>query len=218
MEIMDIMDIMEIKSETKFPKTVLKHIVLDIDHTLISNELNHDMDDFKQITKRPHLKDFLLFLFKIFSSVSIWSAGGPIYVSKIVCQLNKLIGKNKFRFVYSNSKCEDEQTINTRESCGRQTIWDWITVKNLKVAFKEFDDMNFYNTMIVDDTEDTFKNNYGNAIHIKRFDIEKKDNCLVKVAEKLYQIKTESLNFRKWENRKIDWKKEPPKEFLEKNF
>ena len=68
---------------------------------------------------------------------------------------------------------------------------------------------------VIDAKRNTFKKNYGNALQIKRYEIEdEKDNCLKKVSEKLYKIKTKKLNFRKWQNRKIYWEKKISKDFV----
>lgn len=198
--------------------TQLEHIILDLDETLIKSQLDKDGEKIIGIKFRPHLKDFLNFLFKNFKSVNIWSAGGEKYVMKVIEFLKYFLPKGKeFGTIFTQKNCEYVFNYPKKGFYqGRNFQYQTIRVKNLSKMYEVNKNMNKFNTMIVDDTEDTFRNNYGNAIHITPFfgkeeeeggGEKEKDNRLLKVAEKLYEIKFKKLDFRKWKNREIYWDK-----------
>jgi hypothetical protein len=185
--------------------TVLDNIILDVDETLISTIINVDSGKIIKIIQRPYLTQFLNYLFKNFKSVSIWSAGRKDYVNSV---LNKIKPKDKnFRFVYTQDDCDYKSVFPRGEICNsRHTDYKIIMIKKLSKVFKKNKDMSKFNTIIIDDKEETFQENIENAIHINRFTgIENDDTCLLKVAEKLNEIKTKKLDFHKNKNREIMW-------------
>jgi len=196
----------------------LKNIVLDLDETLVLVKFYEEIEEIKF---RPHLKEFLHFLFKNFESVNIWSAASRGYVKSVVKSIDIMLPEGKqFRTIFTQDNCEYEFEYTKKGFYGRNSEFKTVLVKNLSRMFEKHNDMNKYNTMIVDDTEETFRNNYGNAIHIKPFFCDKKEeeeekeekekekeDSLLKVAEKLYEIKFKKLNFLKRKNREIDWDK-----------
>jgi len=110
--------------------------------------------------KRPSLRMFLHFCNFYFKGVTIWSAGAPHYVQKIV---NEIFKDNFAPFVvYDKNKTiiienEDETIVQ----------------KPLKQMFKneylKSLGMTKKNTFIIDDREDTFSKNVINGIQIPRY-------------------------------------------------
>jgi len=194
----------------------LEHVILDIDHTLLVAECDVFEEEIIGVTLRPYLKEFLLFLFGEFSTVSIWTAGDEEYAEEIVEKhLGPLIGKNKFFFVWSGKRCTLDRALPRRGLDSREFTFEEVPYKNLSKVFGVYKELDWFNTMIVDDTKRTFMNNYGSALHIRKFySGVKTDKCLVKVAEKLYEIKTQKLHFRDWKNREIYWDIPPKEEFV----
>jgi len=156
------------------------NIVLDLDNTLISSLTKEEYENrktnknikFTEICDgmyytiaRPHLEDFLTFIFKHFQ-VSVWTAASKDYAIEI---LKKFITKGKKErklksFLYDNH-CEDSiEKVNPN------------TPKDLKYLYlsknKKFSQDN---TIIVDDHKDVIKNNKNNVIDSKYFDANKKN-------------------------------------------
>jgi TFIIF-interacting CTD phosphatase-like protein len=181
----------------------LEHIILDLDETLIASKIDEKTERITKIIPRPHLGQFLNFLFKEFKSVSIWSAGRKEYVHTVLSKISK--DKN-FRFVYTQDEC-DFKSVFPKGGIynSRHTDYKILTLKKLIKVFKKYKDMSKFNTIIIDDKDETFQENPDNAIHINGFDGSKSDTCLLKVAEKLNEIKTKKLDFLHWENREIMW-------------
>ena len=149
-----------------------KLLILDLDETLISSAYEKPLTyDFCFILEkltyyvkiRPNLDAFLNFCFEHFN-VAIWSAGDEDYVNKIVGYIFK-DRQNQLLFIWSKKKCTIiVKTYNFYE----QII---IRIKNLKKIWRK-KGINFdkTNTLILDDTPNTYTNNYGNAIRIKEFE------------------------------------------------
>jgi len=195
-------------------KCKLEHVILDIDKTLILSRMNIESEEIEDLKFRPYLKEFFIFLFENFTTVNIWSAGGKEYVDEIVEHFKKMIGENSFGFVYCGQKCDFvlkpiERGVYSSEYCDEQ-----VKIKDLNVVFLEYNKLNKFNTMIIDDKKITFHRNYGNAIHMREFNGNEDDVYLKKVAEKLYEIKSKSLNFRNWKNREVHWGQKVSEEFL----
>ena len=170
-------------------------VILDLDNTCLfslpsdevknkkwyKNFITVDMDESFKVFKRPKLEEFLDWLFKNFT-VSVWSSGSESYVKWIV---DNIIEKNnrKLRHVLNLKDCKKSQ-----KKYGSRHI------KNLKLLWDVYDFSDFgpYNTILIDDLEDCYRNNPRNALPIKEFISGKKtinDNELIKIKEKLIKIK-----------------------------
>jgi hypothetical protein len=105
---------------------------------------------------RPHLREFLLFLFSYFKIVCVWSAGQTDYVHAI-CDII-FEGLPQPHIIFSYPQCKKDS--------GR-------IEKPLKYMFsipELMDKMNFKNTFIIDDREDTFRDvNFYNGIVVPEF-------------------------------------------------
>tara|TARA_R100000664_G_C2748190_1_gene135648 strand:+ start:816 stop:1505 length:690 start_codon:yes stop_codon:yes gene_type:complete len=167
-----------------------KYIILDIDATLVHThgeiekykllEIFSDSDKIKYRKKlysmklydvsgdpglgnitvlsgiyRPYLKEFLDFCFIYFDKVIIWSAGRKKYVEKM-CQIMFPL--------------EDQpDDILTYNDCDLSRGVDNLK-KPISKVFKRHPEMNYKNTFIVDDRDDTFSLNSENGIQIPEYE------------------------------------------------
>lgn len=169
-------------------ETTKPHIILDIDETLIHaydkdklvkkldskdkhiektiDKLKyHDMDGVYIIFERPHLQEFLDYVFENFN-VSIWTAATKDYALFIInnCILTKPERKLNYFFYRYHSDLTDDLNIG---------------YKNLSVLWKLFnlDEFNHKNCLIVDDNPDVKRANPDNIVVAEPFKI-KNQNCL----------------------------------------
>lgn len=149
----------------------MNHVILDMDETLISIDESH-----KPIS-RPYLKEFLVFCFKNFKSVSIWTSANKEWFD--IVNINvfvPILDQYKFRFVWCFEKCTPRKKISTN------LLHTYIVyIKELIKVWEEYEDMTSLNTIIVDDNCYSFKNNIDNAIHIKAWKLIENDTELVTV-------------------------------------
>lgn len=143
------------------------HIFLDLDGTLLFKQNN-------QIIYRPYWKDFLIWCKQNFISISIWSANNKSYINEIVSYFNSSIEELEFRYIIDQSRC----TLQYNQSFSSYKI-----IKKLSKIWKQ--DMNKYNTIIVDDTETTFEQNRSNGILISSFMGDKNDTGLIDIRSKI---------------------------------
>lgn len=140
-----------------------ENVILDMDGTLLDNIPPKLQDpSYKHIKKntiyqpiaRPHLKDFLEYVFRNFKRVSIWTAGTKEWYEQCYGEvLRHYIPEGKsFDFVL------------TREDFQR-----YYPVKPLSFVYKTHPEYNSTNTLIVDDNPVTYSENVENAIGIKSF-------------------------------------------------
>jgi RNA polymerase II subunit A small phosphatase-like protein len=137
-------------------------IVLDLDETLIYatkkkiDSISHDFiyDDFF-VYKRPYLAEFLQSIKDDFR-IAVWSSAGDEYVSQIVS--NVFPENYKLEFIWGRSKCTLKKDL----------VFDnyYFTKPLKKIKRNGF---NLEQTLIIDDTPEKSKTNYGNAIYIKEF-------------------------------------------------
>ena len=189
----------------------LKHIVLDIDQTLCTNYYKGGIAKF---IPRPYLKNFLQFLFAEFETVSIFTAACSGHMNSFLEFVKKKFMPSGAKFLVTLSRKNCEYI----EKDGRCYI-----AKKLITFIEKVDEVDedidpcWDTTLLIDDDSDSFFCDKNNGILIKEFTLssQKDDDCLLKVAYRLWQIKTKSLNFYKEENRKIDWEKKVqiPEEF-----
>lgn len=187
-----------------------KHLVLDLDSTLIHTyfidenmknrikreaEFNYlknrskilrivDINDdgiigrgeitYALVVLRPHLETFVDFILEYFDNISIWSAGHKRYVRAI----ESLI-------FHPSNKTYNDKSIKTltRNDCNEITSTS--VLKDL--SSKEF---LLKDTLIIDDNNTTFTNNFDNAIHIPAYtprllksEINYNDNSLLKIID-----------------------------------
>lgn len=167
------------------------NIVLDLDQTLISSEdlkdfvpdqkkmshFKHAKMDNSYITfERPHLQEFLDFLFKNYN-VSIWTAATKNYALFIINKFIRKRGRN-IDFIFFSYHCD----LSTNEGRG---------LKGLDMLWEKFklSGYNENNTIIIDDNSEVKKIQTCNCYHIKPFYYKRKgsenDTELLKLMEGL---------------------------------
>lgn len=167
-------------------------LVLDLDETLIhatKNELSRE-SDFKifhyHVYKRPFLNTFLTEVSKHFH-LAIWSSASDDYVNEVV--KNIIPEAIECQFVWGRSKATTRTVFLHDEDYYRYQSEPshFFYVKNLKKVRK----IGFVleKTLIVDDTPQKSKNNYGNAIYAKEYLGEENDNELELLLEYLLTLK-----------------------------
>ena len=170
------------------------NIILDLDQTLISSELpekisrfnpkiNHFdydfLDDTYVVFARPHLQEFLDYLFKNFN-VSIWTAATKNYALFVI---NKFIlrGDRKLDFIFFSYHCQISQRLRSEPKC-ISILWDIFRLSNYNES----------NTVIIDDNHSVFRNQTCNCFHIKPFFFFHKnsenDNALLSLINKLKNL------------------------------
>lgn len=174
----------------------MKGIILDIDGTLIC------YDDVIPYA-RPYLKEFLKYLFDKFEYVAIWSAASEWWVNLVYKKILKpLLPEGKeFLFLWSGKRCT--QIIDFEDERNNEFYPISISIKRLKKVWKRYKFLNKHNTLILDDTKETYIHNYGNAIPIPTYELEQKEDnllqCLIPFLDKLLILesvrKTEKRNW-----------------------
>jgi hypothetical protein len=179
-------------------------LVLDVDGTLVS-ERRDDEDDRQFVPHaRPHLDEFLMFVFRHFRAVGIWTAAGRQWfdiVRATVLQpiLNRL-GRD-FDFVWTGERC---QTIRL---FARQKTQDWRSPSNYeedrlyfawrglkplrrmwRSTFRSRFGATRETTLIVDDTPETYCTNRGNAISIAKYRGQSDDRALRQLVPMLRSV------------------------------
>jgi len=142
------------------------NVIFDMDETLIS----HDKND--SIFPRPHLNIFLRYCFETFETVSIWTNAEKGWFEKanqevfipILKEINEECGTDHdFYFVYTRERSSMKRVKTNHFYDGGS-----YRVKRLKKIWRKKQTPHTrYNTIIVDDNDETYEDNYGNAIPIK---------------------------------------------------
>lgn len=139
-----------------------KLVILDLDETLIHVTKNklHIKEDFKLedyfIYKRPFLNDFFNSISNHFK-VGIWSSASDFYVSEIVDKIKS--ESLQLEFIWGRSKCSRRRDFYFDE---------YVYEKRLdKLKKKGF---SLEQILIIDDSPEKSRTNFGNAIHIKPFE------------------------------------------------
>lgn len=167
------------------------NIVLDLDQTLISAEpveefkpkknrdfTKHNMDGYYYVFERPHLQDFLTFLFDRFN-VSVWTAATKDYALYIIDNIILKRGSNrKLDYVFFSYHCGISEDVKD----GTKALSMFWTVYNMP-------GYNEKNTMIIDDYDEVCKTQPKNCIPVPPFEYNDdksiKDDFLLKLKEKL---------------------------------
>jgi len=172
-------------------------IVLDLDETLIhATEQQLDLsEDFRVdsyfIYKRPGLNTFLSELHKHYR-LAIWSSAGDEYVNEVVKSIQP--HDVQFEMVWARSKCTQRRDFDL--DC---YYWEKRLDKLKKKGFP------LEKILIVDDSPEKSRNNYGNAIYILPFTGSAHDSELDLLLSYLLTLK-QTANVRTFEKR--NWKRE----------
>lgn len=173
---------------------VKKHIIIDLDETIINSIATEDfdnkdktklelfdyknMDDYYYVCARPHLQTFLDFIFANFN-VSVWTAASKSYALFIIEHFILVKPKRKLEYVFFSYHCDLSKKLG-RGIKDLSLLWD-------KYKLEGF---NKTNVKIIDDNMDVVKT--GNCFQIKEFNF-KDDDCegdieLVKMKAQLKEF------------------------------
>lgn len=167
-------------------------LILDLDETLIhaterklTTEPHFEYVDYF-IYKRPHVDDFLMEMTQYFD-LAVWSSAGDQYVNDVV----NLIKPDTvdFEFVWAQSRC----TIRRDYELGNY-VYEKRLKKIKKLGFR------LEQALIVDDSPEKTRDNFGNAIYIQPFEGNPDDEelrLLLEYLKSIHQIE----NVRKIEKR-----------------
>lgn len=171
------------------------HLILDIDGTLISDDM--------PIIFRPYLAEFLMFCFKSFETVSIWSAASENHVKSIADQI--LPKDCQWLFIRHSKHCHKKYYLSEFDFDGSymnlivekrlRNIWKCSKFRNLGIKRE--------NTIIIENTPSICAKNYGNAIYVKTFEGNLEDRELMKLIIYLKEL-IQTTNVRIIEKR--NWK------------
>jgi len=167
-------------------------LVLDLDETLIhaTRENLATTADFEVgpffVHKRPGLNQFLLRASAYFD-LAIWSAASDDYVNEIADKI-KPEGLD-WTFVWGRNRCTTKRNLLLDEYVHEKRLKK---VKKLGYSLERI--------LIVDDSPEKTRENYGNAIYIKAFEGDQKDAQLAILLQYLIRIR-ETNNVRTLEKR-----------------
>lgn len=167
-------------------------VVLDLDETLIHS--THTPLDYPPAFKvreycvylRPGVREFLANLTG-FADVAIWSSAGDEYVQLITEQLDP--EGDVFKFVWGDSRCTPKRNLATDVV---------VPIKRLrKVQTKGY---HLNRTVIVDDSPEKVRENFGNAIYIPPYTGSAETEVLKRLADFLRTL-NQAPNVRQVEKR-----------------
>ena len=161
-------------------------IILDIDGCLLDSNLYAATNDVNNIIikKRPHVEEFIDYLFNNFTHISIWTSGTKRWAEHIV---NNILNSRDWYFVWDNRKCKISENKSENPFLvlhkPLKTIW--------RSSYGKKYNYNKHNTLIVDNTLLYAFKNRGNLIHIPTFYMcDDNDRCLLNLINFLEKIKT----------------------------
>ena len=167
-------------------------LILDLDETLIHATVNkltipeHFLYEKYYIYKRPYLDTFLKDISQHFT-IGIWSSAGDTYVNEIVQRIKP--EEINFEIIWGRSRCTIKRDYE---------MDNYYPEKRLaKLKKKGF---SLEKIIIVDDSPEKSKSNYGNAIHIKEYSGDENDKELKLLHDYLITLK-EAKNIRAIEKR-----------------
>ncbi len=156
-------------------------LVLDLDETLIharekplESEPDFRVFDY-YVYVRPNLDWFLKKVNESYR-LGIWSSADDVYVNAIIDYIKP--EDLDFEFVWGASRC------TTRRDYDLDKYFKEKRLKKLKRYGNKLEKI-----LIVDDTPEKLKDNYGNAIYIKPFEGDSKDGLLFKLYHYLETLK-----------------------------
>jgi NLI interacting factor-like phosphatase len=154
------------------------------------------------------LKHFLHYAFDKFETVSIWTAASKDWANTVynnILKPNIPVNKN-FTFIWDGKKCT--QKSNRNAIMEGDFYARSVTIKRLKKVWNQFKSMNKDNTLILDDTPNTYKENFGNVIPIATFIDNENDDYLLKLttySDSLIQLESiRTVEKRNWYIKKIE--------------
>lgn len=174
-------------------------LILDLDETLIhATERKLGIDPHFEyaeyfIYKRPFVDEFLVEMSQYFD-LAIWSSAGDQYVNGVV----NLIKPNEIelQFIWAQSRC----TIRRDYELGNYVYEKRLKkIKNLGFRLEK--------ALIIDDSPEKTRDNFGNAIYIQAFEGNPEDDELTLLSQYLKSIRrtenVRSIEKRGWRDKQL---------------
>lgn len=171
----------------------IKNIILDIDETLIHTKMTKcaNTDHVFSIEKtkyyvlyRPHLREFINFIFTNFETINIWTAATYDYAKNIISRIlsSMLIDKDQLpKLKFFNTR----QQVSKDGSKKLSKLFNTDYAKSLNI--------NESNTIMIDDKPSVFNYNTGNGFIIPAWTGSKDDEFLLKLIHIISVIQQENL-------------------------
>lgn len=153
---------------------MIENVVLDLDETLIHSYITPVKCDFKidlqdniyYVKKRPGLAKFLVYLFRKFKTVSVWTAATQDYAVQVIANIFTKKQREKLKFFHTRRHTRMgtkplEMIFNSKEA------------KRLNI--------NQNNTVIIDDKSEVVYYNPGNGIIVPAWHGNPSDTYLAKL-------------------------------------
>lgn len=152
-----------------------------------------NMDDYYIIFQRPHLQEFLDYLFENFN-VSVWTAASKDYALFIVEKILLVKPERQLDYIFFKYHCSISSDV-TGYTKSLRMLWD---------VYKD-DKYNKNNTLIIDDYDEVCETQPYNCIPIEPFHFTKKnsqnDDFLLNLIDKLEDLKKNNIiGTKKFEN------------------
>ncbi|MEW6600504.1 MAG: HAD family hydrolase [Nitrospirota bacterium] len=175
-----------------------KLLVLDLDETLIfscekalERPADFIIDDEYYIYRRPHLDEFLSYVFQNFL-ISVWTSSSVSYASAILQVI--LTGDQHLEFLWDRERCTPRYNHERDEH-----YW----VKNLDKLKKKGYPLE--SVIMIDDSPEKIEKNYGNHIRVSEYTGQEDDNDLLFLMHYLDALKDEKnirlIEKRGWKSR-----------------
>lgn len=173
------------------------NVVLDLDQTIISGEDlkdfdfkgqrnriglfdNNQMENIYIVFGRPHLQEFLDFLFANFN-VAVWTAASKSYALFVIDNFILTKPNRRLDFIFFSYHCEYSKKCK-KGLKGLNVLWEDFQLKHY----------NAFNTIIIDDNPDVKEIQNCNCYAIKEFYMTEEgsenDTELLKLQQKLITL------------------------------
>jgi len=157
-----------------------KLLVLNLDETLIhatkepKKEPHFKVGEYS-VYKRPYLKAFLNFCNEHFN-IGVWTSATKDYASEIVKEI--FPKEIELKFLWARERCTAQRDFDNND-----TIW----IKDLKKLKRK--GYKLSQIIVVDDSPEKLKRQYGNLVRIEPFYGDENDNELKKLQKYLKILK-----------------------------
>lgn len=155
------------------------NIILDMDGTIIDN---YSLMQETIIIARPYLREFLHYLFSHHERISIWTNGSSRWYNKCFneCIQHHMPQDKSFDFVITYDDC----LVRNKTTCP----------KSLSLIYDKYSNYSEHNTIMIDDSPHTLKDNMDNGILISSYEYEEDDHDLDNELLKMINIITAISN------------------------
>lgn len=166
-------------------------LVLDIDGTLLSESVPLDCTVAgMREWMRPHLLAFLDFAFESFAAVAIWTAASSQWLNMFLQAVDPR-GHRAWAFTWTGSRCNLSRAQEGHGySDGLYPVYSKVKRLSKVWEHKSLSGLGYSrsSTLIVDNTPDVCRFNYGNAIYIDTFEDDGSDNWLLVLTSYLQTL------------------------------